>query len=167
MDIEIFKRILGRQKDTVFRLAYSNLQNKSDAEDVSQEVFLSLYTSNKTFETAEDEKAWLIRVTLNKCHDLRKSAWHRKRIPDYDFTMLTDRECDAKGGLIETNHKLVDEVMKLPLNYRNVIHLYYYEGYSVAEIAIMMNKNKSTIQTWLWRARKKLKENLDGKELIV
>ena len=149
-----------RHKDTVFRLAYSNLQNKSDAEDVSQDVFLKLYTSDKIFETAEDEKAWLIRVTLNRCHDMRKSAWHRKRVSDYDFTILNNKESNEKDFLL-------DEVMALPLKYRNVIHLYYYEGYSVADIANIMKKKTSTIQTWLQRARKKLKENLDGKELTV
>lgn len=135
---------------TVYRLAYSYLKNPDDAEDVVQETFLRLYLSNTEFETDENIKAWLIRVAINLSKDMLKSSWFRGR------TEL-DKDIPAK----EKNEDTISEIIeKLKPEYRAVIFLFYYEGYSVKEIAEMNEISVSAATTRLSRARKKLKKLL-------
>ena len=135
---------------TVYRLAYSYLKNPDDAEDVVQETFLRLYLSNTEFETDENIKAWLIRVAINLSKDMLKSSWFRGR------TEL-DKDIPAK----EKNEDTISEIIeKLKPEYRVVIFLFYYEGYSVREIAEMNEISVSAATTRLSRARKKLKKLL-------
>ena len=79
MDKSTFQQKLQQYKDMVYRIAYTYLRNTADAEDVSQETFLKFYQLSKPFTDAGLEKAWLIRVTLNACHNLRKSVWYNRR----------------------------------------------------------------------------------------
>lgn len=130
----------------VVRIAYQNLKNQADDEDVTQEVFIKLL-KQPDFNDEEHLKAWLIRVTINQCKDLRKSAWFRKRQP-------LDEQWKPRG---EKQLGILDEIWKLPKDDRNVIYLYYYENYTVPEIARILGKNENTISSRLTRARKKLK----------
>ncbi len=145
--------IIREYADMIFRIAYQNIKNVSDAEDILQEVCLTLLVKNAPLYDEAHIKPWLIRVTINKCANFHKSAWKRKTEPLNDHLTLYAPE----------DKELLDEVMKLPKNYRNVVYLFYYEGYSIEEIAKLMNKKASTIGSWLFRARKKLKNIiLDG-----
>lgn len=150
-----FQGKLKQYKDTVYRIAYTYLQNKSDAEDVAQETFLKLYLREEPFPDEGMEKAWLIRVTVNACHNLRRSVWHRKRaeMPDE----LADSFADP------SDNAMYAAVFTLPEKYREVVLLYYYEEYSIQEISQLIHRNPSTIQTQLERARKKLKALLEQK----
>ena len=138
--------MVEKYSDMVVRIAYQNLKNQADDEDVTQEVFIKLL-KQPDFNDEEHLKAWLIRVTINQCKDLRKSAWFRKRQP-------LDEQWKPRG---EKQLGILDEIWKLPKDDRNVIYLYYYENYTVPEIARILGKNENTISSRLTRALKKLK----------
>ena len=155
MDEDIFRGKLKQYKDTVYRIAFTYLRNQADAEDVAQETVLKFYLREKPFPDVGSEKAWLIRVTLNACHNLRRSVWFQNRaeLPENLATAFETPQDNA----------LYAAVFSLPEKYRVVILLYYYEEYSVQEISEMLQRNPSTIQTQLERARKKLKALLEQK----
>ena len=138
--------------DMVYRLAFAQLRSKSDADDIFQEVFLRYIRKQPNFESEEHRKAWLIRVTLNCTKKHWSSAWHRKTAPLYDSFNFSMPE---ESGL--------DEALRvLAPKYRSVIHLFYYEGYSTAEISKTLDIRESTIRTQLTRARAQLAEILKG-----
>ena len=147
-----------RYADMVFRLAYSYLKNRSDAEDVMQETLLKLYTQ-PPFDTAEHERYWVVRVAVNECRRLLRSPWRRRTGPleDQPETAVFDTPAQSE---------LFDQVMALPPRYRAAVYLHYYEGYSVREVASAMNARTSTVQTWLMRARGQLKINLKEAESL-
>lgn len=156
MDNIIFCQKLEKYKNTVFRAAYSYCGNISDAEDISQEVFLKFYTLDRVFQSENEEKAWLIRVTVNKCKDIFKSSWYK--------TKTSLEECREVYSMNESQSELIDVLMSIPEKYRIVIHLYYYEQYSVKEISEITSRKESTIQTHLQRGRKLIEKKLKEEE---
>ncbi len=155
MDEMQFRCKLNQYKDTIYRIAYTYLRSRPDAEDVAQETFLKLYTRAEPFPNDDTEKAWLIRVTMNACHNLRRSVWYRNRVE-------MPENLPESYGTPEDN-ALYAAVFSLPDKYRVVVLLYYYEEYSVEEISQITGRNPSTIQTQLQRARKRLKALLEQK----
>lgn len=143
--------------DTVRRICFMHLKNYSDVEDVFQEVFLKYVLNDKEFESDAHEKAWLIRVAINACKDKLKNFFRRNVISIYD---LTNGPSYFENN--DTDLDLMNAILKLPTNYKNVIFLFYYIGYSVPEIADTLGKNKNTIYTWLGRAREQLRVLLGG-----
>lgn len=142
---------LTNYADMVIRIAYQNVKSTAEAEDIAQEVFLKRFTLGTDFKSAEHEKAWMIRVTVNLCKDYFKSSWFRKRAVLDDNLLSRDK-----------NGEVLDAVMRLPVKYRNVIYLHYYEDMSVAEIASALQQKENTVSSWLHRARKQLKVTLTG-----
>ncbi len=141
--------------DMVYRLALVRTKSVADAEDVVQEVFLRCLKSSPDFQSAEHQKAWLIKVTVNCSKTLLGSAFRRHSVPEDTLGELASED--------ETPDSTVyDAVLKLPEKYRTAIHLYYYEDYSVKEIAAVMRATESTVKSWLHRARGMLKEMLGG-----
>ncbi len=140
---------------TVYRLALSYTKNSADAEDITQEAFLRLYKYSGEFAADENCKAWLIRVTVNLSKNLLKSCWFTRRAE-------LDENIPCKS---KEDRGVFDCVMSLPPKYRVVIHLYYYEGYSVREIADMLGASQSSITTRLARGRQKLKDILQKEGL--
>lgn len=150
---EYIKYILDTYSKMIVRLAFTYTKSLCDAEDIAQDVFVSLIEKNKTFENSEHEKAWLIRVTVNKSKNFVKSSWVKKTVPiDEAMTKTSEEKSDD----------ILEEVLKMPEKYRTVIHLFYYEGYQINEIAEILGKSTGTIGTWLSRGRKILKERLEG-----
>ena len=147
---EMLERYIGLYHNTVYRLAYSYVKNSADAEDITQEAFLRLYKFHGEFLADENCKAWLLRVTVNLSKNLLRSCWLTKRGELSEDIPCADRE---DLGLIEC-------VMSLPPKYRATIHLYYYEGYSVKEIADILGVTVTAVTTRLKRGREKLKEML-------
>lgn len=147
---------MERYADMVFRLAYSYLKNRADAEDVMQETLLKLYTQ-LPFDTLEHERYWVVRVAVNECRHLLRSPWRRRTGP-------LEEQPEAAAFDTPAQSELFCQVMALPPKYRAAIYLHYYEGYSVREIAEAMNAKTSTVQTWLMRARGQLKINLKEAE---
>lgn len=148
-----FQEAMDALGDGVFRLAYSWLKNRADAEDVMQETLLKLYMEPKPFESEEHRRRWVFRVAANECRKLLRTPWRRRTGPleEADETAVFDQPAESE---------LFREVMALPPNYRAAVYLHYYEGYSVKEIAVLMHALPSTVQTWLFRARGQLKLKL-------
>ena len=153
MDADKFNSIVEQYIDVVYRATLSYCKNKSDAEDIVQNTFVKLLKSDMEFKDDEHIRKWLIKVAMNECKNMWKSFWH-KNITSFD-------ELDKEPEYENSNEKeLFEEVMKLPKKYSVVLHLYYYEGYSVKEIAQILEITESNVQTRLMRARNKLKEHL-------
>lgn len=146
---------MKKHSDLVYRLAYSQVQNREHAEDIYQEVFLRLYQSDVQFQNAEHEKAWLIRVTVNCGKSFKTSAWSRHTVP-------LEEDLDMSKPEAEDTSDVTDAVCKLPPKYRTVVHLFYYEDMPVADIATALNKTVSAVTVQLCRARRMLKEALKG-----
>ena len=142
-----------KHSDMVYRLAFARLKNKSDADDILQEVFLRYLKAGKA-ESEEHEKALLIRITIN-CTKSLFSYSSRHKTEELKETVPCPEYSD--GGVLEA-------VMKLPLKYRTAIHLHYYCGYSVEEIGKICGLKVSTVKSHLFRARKMLKGYLEGVE---
>ena len=135
--------------DDIFRLAFSYLHNRQDAEDICQAVFMKLL-SNRNQPKPGREKVWLLTCTANACKDHLKSFWRRNTVELDDKLVFTS----------ETDKELWTAVNLLAPKYRVVVHLYYYEGYSQDEIAEMLHLSRTAVQTRMSRARKQLKEVL-------
>lgn len=136
----------------IVALAYHQTGSRADADDILQEVCLSLVRDENAPLTDDTHfKAYLIRVTINKCKDFHKSAW-RKRVEPLD---------EHIGNISPESQSILDEVMKLKPFYRSVIYLYYYQEYSVKEIADILDKKENTVSSALRRARLKLRDILE------
>ena len=143
---------------TIYRLAFIQMKTKEQAEDILQDVFVKLMSQNINFESDEHLKAWLLRTTINCCKDHWKSAWFRKRASlDEIPENLTQTSSPISTGFV------TECVKKLPAKYRYIIHLYYYEEYSLKDIADILSLNENTVRTRISRARQLLKKYL-GKE---
>ncbi|MEG0290578.1 MAG: RNA polymerase sigma factor [Erysipelotrichaceae bacterium] len=150
------EELVTMYSDMVFRIILQHMHNSDDAKDVLQDVFIKIIKKKPEFTTHQQEKAWIIRVAINTCKDHYKYERLRKHV-----TLE-----EGYHSYIETQqtYDILPYVMKLPQKYRDVIYLFYYEEYSVKEIAQLLNKKEATILTHLNRARKKLKEDLKGSE---
>lgn len=146
--------VLEKHADMVRRICFLYLKNTSDVDDVFQEVFLALLKNKIIFENTEHEKAWLIKVTINKCKDLLKSYWYRN-VGSLEGTAELSFETKEENELIKV-------VLSIPKKYKDVIYLFYYEEYSVPEITRILNEKENTIYSRLSRARKLIKEKLGG-----
>lgn len=144
----------------VYRLAYSLVKNRTDADDIHQEVFIKYINKRPCFENAEHENAWFIRVTVNQCKNWWKTTW-RQRFVSLSEYEEEGRELAVSGdGLWDEGHEVIEKVKSLSPKYRIVIHLFYYEDLSVEEIATILGQKSSTVRTHLTRARRKLSELL-------
>lgn len=147
---ENISRIVETYGSMLLRLACTRLDDPADAEDIAQEVFLKLLTARPSFQNAEHEKAWLIRTTLHRASDLRRSA-ARRNVP---------LEEAAQAAAPQAGSELLAAVRALPEPYSAVIHLYYYEGYSIKEIAKLLGVPAPTVGTRLARGRERLRRLL-------
>ena len=145
-------KMIEKYSNMVYRLALTRTKSKENSEDVYQEVFLRLYKKLPVFENEEHEKAWFIRVTINCSKNLLNSSFLK-------HTTKLDEEI-----VFETKerHDIFYAVQDLPLKYRTIIYLYYYEKYKIEEIGKILNVNSNTIKTRLSRAREKLKVLIEG-----
>jgi RNA polymerase sigma-70 factor, ECF subfamily len=147
---DFITRVIEKHSDTIIRICFSYMKNINDAEDLTQEVFVKLMEKRPHFESDEHEKAWIIRVAINLCKNRLKTAWFRK-------TVSLD---EVNFNFTSKENEVLSAVHKLPEKYRVVILLYYFEGYSISEIASILGERESTIGSKLFRARKLLKASL-------
>ncbi|MEE5992059.1 MAG: RNA polymerase sigma factor [Oscillospiraceae bacterium] len=146
--------IVDEYKDTVFRTALTVTGNFADAEDITQEVFLKYFQLRPEFETKSHEKAWLLRVTINSGKNLLRSVWHSRR-GEVDLSQIPQPETQKHPEVLQA-------VLALPEKYRIAIYLYYYEEYSIQEIAQMTGRTQTAIAQHLSRGRAKLRKKLGG-----
>ncbi len=149
---ESIRRVVEQYSPSLLRLAMTRLSSPADAEDAVQEVFLRLVTARPRFRDGEHEKAWLIRATLQRAGDIRRSAARR----DLPLEEAEQAAAPADKG----PSPLLSAVQALPEKYSAVIHLYYYEGYSIKEIAKLLSLPSPTVGTRLSRGRERLRQML-------
>ena len=148
------RRLVDLYADTILRISYSYLKQTCDAEDICQTVFLKYLTNDCTFDSIDHEKAWIIRTTINACKDILKSPWRKK-------TCGLDVVADIPAPE-QAEHSLLSFVQILPIRYRTVIYLYYYEEYSTQEIGQLLGISTAAVHTRLSRGRTLLKKQLGG-----
>ena len=151
-------RAISLYADTVRRICFVHLKNYNDVEDVFQDVFLKYILYEKKFESDAHERAWLIRVTINACKDVLRNPFRRLVCSIEDMTAEPFYIQESEGELLKY-------ILSLPPKYKDVIYLFYYEGYSAVEIAEIMHNKENTVYTWLDRARKALKKQLGGEPI--
>lgn len=147
------EELAGRYRDNLFSAAFQICKNAADADDIVQETFLQYYVAKKEFDSEEHIRAWLIRVAVNKAKNVNRSFWRQNKVPLEEYMESLAFETPKEETLFET-------VMNLPQKYRMVIHLYYYEDYSVREIAQILRIKEGNVKARLSRGRKLLKEAL-------
>lgn len=166
VDIEALQDKIDTYGDLLYRIAFLQLKNNQDAEDVVQETFYQFIKARKKFETPEHERAWLIKVTLNGCRRIWRSAWYRHtdivpegKLPE-NGTGETGSAMERNVLEKERNREIMEAVMKLPRRYREVIHLFYFQQMSIKEICSATKRKESTVTSQLTRGRDLLKKNL-------
>lgn len=150
---QVPEEAVERYSDTVYRLAFSQMKCRSDADDVYQEVFLRYFHKRPAFASEEHRKAWFLRVTLNCCKKQWSSSWRRRTVPLEEgdgFVFPEPEETDLR-----------EQLLRLPARYRAVLHLFYYEDMTVEETARALGRKPATVRTQLTRARRLLKEYFD------
>lgn len=152
---EEVNRAVEEYADMVRRVCFYHLKNQADTEDVFQNVFLKYMLHEKAFYDREHEKAWLLRVAINACKDYLKSFFRRNTVP---LDVLNGMEAEVSGEYSE----VLEAVLALPVKYKDVIYLHYYEGYSAAEIGQILGKKENTVYSLLSRGRGILKDKLGG-----
>lgn len=154
---EKFLDIYNLYSNDVLRLAFNFTKNIFEAEEIVQNVFIKLYKELKKDNKMVIKKSWILKVTANESKDSFKLAWKKKVILKDE---LLQNEVDLRNVL--KNDELSDAILKLSKKYRNVIYLYYYEGYNINEISEILNLKPSSVKSLLSRGREKLKNYLEG-----
>lgn len=154
---ELFLEVYEKYKNTVYSVIFNYVKNKEDTADLQQEVFISLLNGDTEFEGDEHLKAWLIRVASNRCKNFLRSRKHFS-----DEALPEDIPFQVK----EENTDLLRIVLTLPEKYRIPIHLYYYEEYSIKQIASVLDAPEATIRIRLKRGREKLAKLLQKEDWL-
>lgn len=144
------KNAVHAYSDSILRLAFTYVRSRADAEDVAQEVWITYMRKAPAFTDEGKRKAWLMQVTANRCRDYLRAARRRRTQP------LTEE----LSYLPPEDAAILHYVMSLDEKYRLPIHLHYYEGYSLEEIAHMLKSKPATVGTWLSRGRAMLKSKI-------
>nr|WP_297173512.1 sigma-70 family RNA polymerase sigma factor [uncultured Agathobaculum sp.] len=155
MDQAQLEDIAKRYRDNLFAIAFQYTKNAADADDMVQIALVKCLQAKKPFESEQHIRRWLIRVTINECKRYLVSPWRQRTTPIEDYAETLGFETPEQSALFFA-------VMELPQKYRVPIHLYYYEDYSVREVAGALGLRESAVQTRLLRARQKLKQKLEG-----
>lgn len=152
---EDFEAFYLRHYKTIYRVCYTFMKKSHDAEDCTEDVFVRALTCGIDFENERHERAWLTTTAMNLCKDRLKYWWRQK-------VSSIDDEFDIAADEPEDHREVLEAVMELPVKYKEVIWLHYYEGYQTDEIAKMLKRPGSTVRNQLRDARNKLKEKLGG-----
>jgi len=145
----------------VLRVSYYYLGNREQAEDVMQDVFVKLITNQPELEQGR-EKAWLFKVALNRCRDIWRGSWFKKIVlghPAFELFLAPD-----EIGTTADKYALAEAVNHLRPEFKEVVLLFYYQGFSVTEISGMLGIAEGTVSSRLSRARNKLQKELEGDE---
>ena len=149
------EQIVRTYADMVYRIACRYVKSSIDADDVFSEVFLAYFKKERTFESEEHRKAWLIRVTINCAKDLLAQRARQQQLHEEALPSQTSHDAETYIDL----HAAIEQLRP---EYREVIKLYYLDDLSVKEIAQILDKNENTIKTQLFRARESLRAALEA-----
>lgn len=154
IDADVFGEFYARNYKLVYRVCYTYMQNRFDAEDCTEDVFVKVLTGKYTFRDVDHEAAWLTVVSMNLCRDKLKARRRHAEVSLDDVGDIADED----PGIDET----LREVMRLPLKYKDVVYMYYYMGYPTDRIAAELYKPASTVRNHLREAREMLRVRLAG-----
>ncbi len=147
--------------DTALQAAFCCLGNRADAEDVAQEVFFALHRKPRDFNDDEHLKAYILRAVINRCKNLRKSLWRKMRV-----SMDDAKESDLAAHSDSLND-IIKMIKTLPPPYNVVVYLHDCEGYTIREIAEMLNKKENTIGSQLRRGHEKLRMEISESGVLL
>ncbi|KZZ84490.1 sigma-70 family RNA polymerase sigma factor [Bacillus sp. SJS] len=160
----VLDEIIHLYGQDILQLAYSYVKNKAIAEDLTQDIFVKCYKSLHTYNKKSKIRTWLWRIAINTCKDHVKS-WYSKNVMaaseelthSWDSEQLVEEEVLQK----DTDDLLAAAVMELPIQYREVIYLFYFEELTIKEISTLASVNENTVKTRMKRAKELLKERLE------
>lgn len=155
MEDEEFRRIYDLTKDSVYRTALTWVKNPADALDITQEVMVKLYRHKGEFADDSHVRQWLLRVTVNQSKDLLRSSWFsRRQETDLEKLQAADRSASD----------VLQMILSLPIKYRSVIYLHYYEGYSFTETASILRISEAAAKMRAKRARDMLRLEIEEED---
>ncbi len=161
------EEIIDKYADMVYRLAVNEMGNREDAQDVFQEVFLRLVRYRDRITSEEHLKAWLLRVTINCARKQQTSAYRKKvHFLEQDNQEPDEKASEAFREVENADSPVTSAIASLPKHYRSVVHLYYYEELSIAEIGKVIGQKESAVKSRLFRAREMLRIRLKGEDVL-
>lgn len=159
MTRQVFETYFKEQYSLVYRVAFMQMKTRADAEDAAQEVFVRLLKYQPQFEDKEHEKAWFIRTTVNICKDIIKSKWHSTTV---SIDKIAEHEKNNFRSPFVKEDETLWAVLELPEKYRDSLYFFYYEDYSIKEIAQLLKIPENTVKTNLRRGKEALKKALEN-----
>ena len=147
------QELFEKYQNNLYAVAFNVCKNAEDAEDVVQDTFIQYYSFKKQFDNEQHIRAWLIRVAINKAKNMNRTFWRKNKMSLEDYMETLTFEMPESSELFEA-------AMSLPEKYRIVVHLFYYEDYSIHEIAGILKLSESNVKVRLSRARSLLREKL-------
>lgn len=161
----LMDEIMDHYGQDILRLVYSYVNNKQLAEDLTQDIFVKCYKSLHTYKGKSSLRTWLWRIAINHCKDFLKS-WYNKNVVISEVEPITNRTTKEMVEQVviqkEEDDQLITTIMMLPIKYREVIYLFYYEELLIKEIAVITGASANTVKTRLRRAKELLKERLEA-----
>ena len=162
---ELIDEIMNKYGQEVLQLAYSYVKNKEIAEDLTQDIFVKCFKSIHTYKGKSKLRTWVWRVAINHCKDYLKSWYNQKVIitdNETTYTGLSQESVEQTVIQNDEDHQLASAVMNLPIKYREVIYLFYFEEMPIKEIAAVIEVKENTVKTRLRRGKELLKEGWEG-----
>lgn len=160
---EIVTDLMDRHGTSILRLAYSYVRNKQTAEDLSQEIFIKCYQKMDTFQGESKIETWLYRLAVNHCKDYVKS-WHYRKVhvTGVISSLFSGEQASTESQVMKefAQHDLLEQILALPLKYKEVILLYYFHDFSLKEISEINNLNINTVKTRIVKAKELLKKSI-------
>lgn len=152
----------------LLQLVYTYVKDKALAQDLTQEIFMKCYEAYPTYKGKSTLKTWMWRIAINHCKDYLKS-WYNQNIQVAVYAGIdvqASNNVEQQVILQDVQERLAKTVMQLPIKYREVIYLFYFEDYTSKEIAVVLSTNENTVKTRLRKAKRFLKEQLEVSEWI-
>ncbi|WP_413363414.1 sigma-70 family RNA polymerase sigma factor [Lysinibacillus sp. 3P01SB] len=160
---QIIEQLMREYSDDILHLVYTYVKNRTIAEDLAQEIFIKCYEKLNQFNQQSTIKTWLYRIASNHCKDYLRS-WHYRKImlsnKVFDHIPSKSKQVEEEVIKHSEENSLTNAVMNLPLKYREVVFLHYYEELSLKEISKITSVNINTLKTRLKRAKELLKDKM-------
>ncbi|MEI5905547.1 sigma-70 family RNA polymerase sigma factor [Bacillus spongiae] len=160
----LFNELLTKHGQEILQLCYSYVKDPSIAEDLTQDIFVKCYKSLHTYSGKSKLRTWLWRIAINHCKDYLKSWYHKNVVmTEKESFIKSSSNRDVEDLVVQKDEdtRLASAVMNLPVTYREIIYLFYFEELSIKEISFVIKKNENTVKTRLRRAKKLLKKRLE------